>query len=123
MKTRTVLISLFVGLLLLTVTSCSKVIDAQLAALEKSIDKLEEKYKDMTPKEVEKAIDLVETQIDALEEREDDMTKEQKKTFANLEGRYTKVLLKIELYLTVNNLFGGSEVEETIEYIKGLMGE
>ena len=121
MKTKALLISVLAALLLLAVTSCSKVIDAQLTALEKSIDKLEEKYKDMTPEEVEKAIDLVEKQFDALEEREDDMTKEQEKRFANLEGRYTKVLLKIELYLMVNDLFDGSEVEPVIEYIKGLL--
>ena len=103
-------------------TSCNKVIDVQIAALEKSIDKLDDEYKNMTPNEIEKAINVVEKQIDALEERKDDMTREQGKKFANLQGRYTKLLVKIELYLMVDNIFEGSEVEKVIEYIKGLLG-
>ena len=72
--------------------------------------------------EIKKAIDLIEKQIDALEEREDDMTKEQRKEFSNLNGRYTKLLVKIQLYLWAQELFDTEEVESTIEYIKGLLG-
>lgn len=109
-------------LFVLAMSSCNKVIDVQIAALEKSIDKLDDEYKNMTPKEIEKSIDLIETQIDALEEREDDMTKEQRKEFSNLNGRYTKLLVKIQLYLWAQELFDTEEVESTIEYIKGLLG-
>lgn len=122
MKTKTLLLSIFACLFVLALTSCNKVIDVQIAALEKSIDKLDDEYKNMTPNEIEKAINVVEKQIDALEERKDDMTKEQGKKFANLQGRYTKLLVKIELYLMVDNIFEGSEVEKVIEYIKGLLG-
>jgi uncharacterized protein Yka (UPF0111/DUF47 family) len=122
MKTKTLLLSIFACLFVLALTSCNKVIDVQIAALEKSIDKLDDEYKNMTPNEIEKAINVVEKQIDALEERKDDMTREQGKKFANLQGRYTKLLVKIELYLMVDNIFEGSEVEKVIEYIKGLLG-
>lgn len=122
MKTKTLLLSIFACLFVLALTSCNKVIDVQIATLEKSIDKLDDEYKNMTPNEIEKAINVVEKQIDALEERKDDMTKEQGKKFANLQGRYTKLLVKIELYLMVDNIFEGSEVEKVIEYIKGLLG-
>lgn len=122
MKTKTLLLSIFACLFVLVLTSCNKVIDVQIAALEKSIDKLDDEYKNMTPNEIEKAINVVEKQIDALEERKDDMTREQGKKFANLQGRYTKLLVKIELYLMVDNIFEGSEVEKVIEYIKGLLG-
>lgn len=123
MKTKALIATCLAAIFFLTITSCSKVIDVQIAALEKSIDKLEDNYKDMKPSDIEKAIDLIESQIDALEEREDDMTKEQGKKFANLQGRYTKLLIKIELYLMVDNIFDGSEVERVIEYIKGLLGD
>ena len=122
MKTKTLLLSIFACLFVLVLTSCNKVIDVQIAALEKSIDKLDDEYKNMTPNEIEKAINVVEKHIDALEERKDDMTREQGKKFANLQGRYTKLLVKIELYLMVDNIFEGSEVEKVIEYIKGLLG-
>lgn len=122
MKTKTLVLSFFACLFVLALTSCNKVIDVQIAALEKSIDKLDDEYKNMTPNEIEKAINVVEKQIDALEERKDDMTREQGKKFANLQGRYTKLLVKIELYLMVDNIFEGSEVEKVIEYIKGLLG-
>lgn len=122
MKTKTLLLSIFACLFVLALTSCNKVIDVQIAALEKSIDKLDDEYKNMTPNEIEKAINVVEKQIDVLEERKDDMTREQGKKFANLQGRYTKLLVKIELYLMVDNIFEGSEVEKVIEYIKGLLG-
>lgn len=122
MKTKALFVSMIACLFVLAMSSCNKVIDVQIAAVEKSLDKLEEDYKDMTPKEIENALDLIETQFDALEGREDDMTKEQQKTVANLNGRYTKLLVKVQLYLLVNDIFDTAEVESTIEYIKGLLG-
>lgn len=122
MKTKVLILSFIAIVFMVASTSCGKVIDVQIAALEKSIDKLDEEYKDMTPNEIKKAIDLIEKQIDALEEREDDMTKEQRKEFSNLNGRYTKLLVKIQLYLWAQELFDTEEVESTIEYIKGLLG-
>ena len=122
MKAKVLVLSFVAIVFMVASTSCGKVIDVQIAALEKSIDKLDEEYKDMTPNEIKKAIDLIEKQIDALEEREDDMTKEQRKEFSNLNGRYTKLLVKIQLYLWAQELFDTEEVESTIEYIKGLLG-
>ena len=122
MKAKVLVLSFVAIVFMVASTSCGKVIDVQIAALEKSIDKLDEEYKNMTPNEIKKSIDLIEKQIDALEEREDDMTKEQRKEFSNLNGRYTKLLVKIQLYLWAQELFDTEEVESTIEYIKGLLG-
>lgn len=122
MKTKTILASIFACLFVLALTSCNKVIDVQIAALEKSIDKLDNNYKEMSTDEIKTAIDLIEKQFDALDERKDDMTSEQKNKVSNLNGRYTKLLLKIQLYLAVQDLFEDTGVAELIEYIKGLLG-
>ena len=122
MKTKTVLISVFACFILLAVVSCTKVTDLKISALEKSIDKLENDYKDMTPKEIENTIELCEKQLNALLDNESDLTKEQQKKVSNLEGRYHRVLLKVQLYLMVNDFLDETGVQSTIEYIKGLLG-
>ena len=117
-----VLLSVAVITAFFLVASCSRVTDAKIAALEKSIDKLEDSYKDMTPKEIENTIELCDKQIKALHEKEEKLTSEQKNRIANLEGRFDRVLLKVELYLMVNDVLDESGVQSTIEYIKGLLG-
>ena len=106
------------------VTSCSRINDLKIDALEKSIDKLEEKYKDLSASEIENAIELCQKQLDALLELGDDgkLSMEQKKTVSNLEGRFHRVLLKVQLYLMVNDVLDESGVQSLIEYIKGLLG-
>lgn len=105
-------------------TSCSKVYDTRIAALEKSIDKLEENYKDLSASEIENAIELCQKQLDALLELENDgkLNSDQKKKVSNLEGRFHRVLLKVQLYLMVNDVLDESGVQSAIEYIKGLLG-
>lgn len=105
-------------------TSCSKVYDTRIAALEKSIDKLEEKYKDLSASEIENAIELCQKQLDALQELGNDgkLSSEQKKKVSNLEGRFHRVLLKVQLYVMVNDVLDESGVQSLIEYIKGLLG-
>lgn len=105
-------------------TSCSKVYDTRIAALEKSIDKLEENYKDLSASEIENAIELCQKQLDALLELENDgkLNSDQKKKVSNLEGRFHRVLLKVQLYLMVNDVLDESGVQSVIEYIKGLLG-
>ena len=121
------------------VTSCSRINDLKIDALEKSIDKLEEKYKDLSASEIDKleekykdlsaseienAIELCQKQLDALLELGDDgkLSMEQKKTVSNLEGRFHRVLLKVQLYLMVNDVLDESGAQSLIEYIKGLLG-
>ena len=106
-------------------TSCSKVYDTQIAALEKSIDKLEEKYKDISASEIQNAIELCQKQLDALHELDNDgkLSPEQKKKVSNLEGRFHRVLIKVQLYVMVNDFFEETGVQELIEYIKGLLGK
>ena len=104
------------------ITSCSKVIDLKISSLEKSIDKLEEKYKDMSAAEIEGAIENCQKQFDALNEEADKLTKEQKDSISKLKGRYHRLLLKVELYLMMNEFIDESGIGPTIEYIKGLLG-
>ncbi len=121
MKTKSLSIIILVGLFVLALVSCGKVIDVQIKAFEKSIDKLEEKYKDFTPDELQKAIDVCEKQLELLDDKKQDCTKEQQKKIANLTGRYHRLLLKIELYTAVNELFNTTEGESVLEYIRGLL--
>lgn len=104
------------------ITSCTKVTDLKISSLEKSIDKLEQNYKDMSATEIESAIENCQKQFDALNEEVDKLTKEQMNKINNLEGRFDRVLVKIELYLMVNEFLDESGVGPTIEYIKGLLG-
>lgn len=104
------------------VTSCSRVNDVKIAALEKSIDKLESEYKDMTASEIENTIDLCDKQLNGLLDNQSKLTKEQQKKVSNLEGRFHRVLLKVQLYLMVNDVLDETGVESLIEYIKGLLG-
>lgn len=107
--------------LLLCLSSCSRITDAQITAFEKSIDKLEQKYKDLTPSELQKGIDVCEKQLEMLEGSDRDYTKEQTKRIANLKGRYQRLLLKIELYTLANEIFDTTEGESVLEYIRGLL--
>lgn len=121
MKTKVFLIAFFAGLFMLTCISCKQIVDMRLSAFEKSIDKLEEKYKDLTPSELEKAINLCEKQLELLTDSDQELTPNQKKRIANLTGRYHRLLLKIELYTLANEIFDTTEGESVLEYIKGLL--
>ena len=83
------------------VASCSKVTDVQLTALEKSIEKLESNYRDMTPKEIDVARNLIDEQIDKLDEKKDkgDLSKNQKQQLFELKARYVKVKVLIAIPL------------------------
>ena len=110
-----------VCIFVLALASCAKITDAQITAFEKSIDKLEEKYKDLTPSELEKAINLCEKQLELLTDSDRELTPNQKKRIANLTGRYHRLLLKIELYTLANEIFDTTEGESVLEYIRGLL--
>lgn len=81
------------------ITSCSKVTDIQITTLEKSIEKLENNYRDMTSKELDAAKELIDKQIDKLDEKKDngDLTKNQSQQLFELKARYVKVKILIAL--------------------------
>lgn len=102
----------------MTLVSCKFTTDAQINAFEKSIATLERSYKDLTPAELEKALNLCEKQLNALQNSEVKFTPNQKERISNLTGRYHRLLLKIEFYTMTHDFFDG---EDVIEYIKGLI--
>ncbi len=120
-ENKSLLLSFLACCLLFCFSSCSHITDAQITAFEKSIDKLEEKYKDLTPSELQKGIDVCEKQLEMLEESDRAYTKEQTKRIANLKGRYHRLLLKIELYTLANEIFDTTEGESVLEYIRGVL--
>lgn len=122
MKTKVLILSFIAIVFMVASTSCGKVIDVQIAALETSIDKLDDSYKDMSTDEIKTAIDLIEKQFNALDDRKDDMSSEQKNKLSNLHGRYTKLLVSIQVHLGLKSLLEDTGVAELIEYIKGLLG-
>jgi len=122
MKTKVLILSFIAIVFMVASTSCGKVIDVQIAALEKSIDKLDEKYKEMSTEDIKTSIELIEKQFNALDERKEDMSSEQKSKLSNLHGRYTRVLVSIQVYLGFKSLLDDTGVTELIEYIKGLLG-
>ena len=111
-----VLSFLFVGVFV----SCSKVNDIRLTALEKSIERLEQNYKDYSPEKLQKEINLCEKQFDALYQKEDSLSDAQQKRLANVKGKYHRVLLEIKLWSLTQTIT--EEGAEAIEYIKGLLG-
>jgi hypothetical protein len=106
---------------IMTVSSCSFINDRKIDAFENSIEKLGREYKEMTAEELEEAIKNCEEQKEYLSDEDNKFSNEQTKRIANLKGRYQNILVKIEVYTTVNNLFDVTEVESTLQYIKGLL--
>ena len=95
MKTKVLLIAVFAGLFMLTSTSCKQIVDMQLSAFEKSIDKLEQNYKDLTPTQLDNAINACEVILGQLEDHKEDFTIHQRKQFRKLNLRYYWLLVKI----------------------------
>ncbi len=120
MKNRFLFIILLMSAIM-TVSSCSFINDRKIDAFENSIEKLGREYKEMTAEELEEAIKNCEEQKEYLSDEDNKFSKEQTKRIANLKGRYQNILVKIEVYTTVNNLFDVTEVESTLQYIKGLL--
>ena len=110
-----IIMATFLGM---SLYSCRFTVDAQIDAFEESIELLDNNYKDLTPAELEKALNLCEKQLDAIQNSEVELTTNQKKRTSNLTGRYHRLLLKIELYTMTHDLFDG---EDVLEYLKGLI--
>lgn len=114
-KPMVIIMATFLGM---SLSSCRFAVDAQIDAFDESIATLDENYKDLTPAELEKALNLCEKQQNALQNSEVEFTPNQKERISNLMGRYHRLLLKIEFYTMTHDLFDG---EDVIEYLKGLI--
>ena len=121
MKFKLLIFSLIAGLTGLLVVSCGRMIaNTQITAFEKSIDTLEETYKNLTPEELKMAIEVCENQLKLINNSDYNYTITQRKKIAGLKGRYHRLLVKIELFLIEDEVFGVSG-GEVLQYIKGLI--
>jgi len=120
MKRTITYFALFV-LIILTFSACSIILNGKIDAFENSIAKLDSGYKEMNTEELERAIGVCEKQLEYLNDETKKFSNEQKKRIANLKGKYDKILVKIEIYLKMNDLFDVSEIDSTIQYIKGIL--
>ena len=120
MKIKTLLITFVASLFVLALTSCNR-IDAQLTAFEKSIEKLENNYKDLSPRALEKALSSLQTRFEKLEDLDKDMTINQKKRFRNLKIQYYKLLLKIKWHTALSDVYESSEGQDVVDYILELL--
>ena len=120
MKSKTLLIAFVACLFVLALTSCNR-IDAQLTAFEKSIEKLENNYKDLSPRALEKALSSLQTRFEKLEDLDKDMTINQKKRFRNLKIQYYKLLLKIKWHTALSDVYESSEGQDVVDYILELL--
>ena len=100
--------------------SCSKMMDMRLTELEKSIEKLEQNYKEWSPEKVQKQIESCENQLDELSQNEGKLTESQRQRMANLKGQYHRLLLEIKISTLKQDIT--EEGAEALEYIKGLLG-
>lgn len=122
MKTKTLLIAFVACLCVQVFTSCTRLIDARLTTFEKSINKLEANYKDLSPRALEKALSALQTQLEELEKHEDeDMTINQKKRFRDLKIQYYKLLLKIKWHTAISDVYESGEGQSVVEYILELL--
>ncbi len=121
MKIKTLLIAFAASLFVLALTSCNR-IDAQLTAFEKSIEKLENNYKDLSPRALEKAVASLQTRFEKLEDLVDeDMTINQKSRFRDLKIQYYKLLLKIKWHTALSDVYESSEGQSVVDYILELL--
>lgn len=100
--------------------SCSKMMDMRLTELEKSIEKLEQNYKEWSPEKVQKQIESCEKQLDELSQNEGKLTESQRQRMANLKGQYHRLLLEIKIFTLKHDIT--EEGTQALEYIKGLLG-
>lgn len=113
---------LFVSILLLLgglLVSCSKVNDMRLDTLKKSIEKLEQNYKDYSPEKLMREIEQCEIQFEKLDQDKDKLSINQKQQLSNLDSKFNKVLIKIGWDIYRNGL--SDEYRKVIEYIKDLL--
>ena len=87
------------------ISSCRFTVNAQIDAFEESITLLENNYKDLTPSELENAINICENQLNALNNIDTELTPNQKSRISHLTGHY-------------HHIFEGTNI---LQYLKGLL--
>lgn len=102
MKTRKQLLVLLSCVVMLAAVSCQNteknIVELKIKAFEKSIEKLENNYKDMSGVQLEEAIEKCEIQKENLAQNKDNCSINQKKAIKDLSWRYRKILVKIMLH-------------------------
>lgn len=93
MKIKTLLIAFVACLFVQVFTSCTRITDAQISSLEKSIEKLEKNYKDLTKSQLEKTVMSCQSRLERLREKE--LTINQKERLNKLDWRLSIVKIKI----------------------------
>lgn len=122
MKIKTLLIAFVACLFVLALTSCNR-IDAKLTAFEKSVNKLENNYKDLSPKALEKAVKSCQKRYEELEKLEKtDMSINQSDRFRDIAKHYAWLLIKINWYTIGSDKYNSSEGKSVIEYLLELLG-
>ena len=123
MKTKVFLIAFFAGLFMLTFTSCKQIVDMRLSSLEKSIDKLEKNYKDLTPTQLDNAINACEVKIEWLEDHKENFTSNQRKQFRKLNLRYYWLLVRIPGHKSIGEIDFSEEYESVLDNIQDFVDE
>lgn len=91
----------------------------RLDTLKKSIEKLEQNYKDYSPEKLMREIEQCEIQFEKLDQDKDKLSINQKQQLSNLDSKFNKVLIKIGWDIYRNGL--SDEYRKVIEYIKDLL--
>ena len=122
MKIKALLIAFVACLCVQVFTSCTNSIDAKLTAFEKSIDKLKETYKDLSPQALEKAVASLEKRLEKLKklDADDKMSINQKKRFIKLKVKYYALLADIKIHTSLSDAYDSREGKSVIDYLDEL---
>jgi uncharacterized protein YeaO (DUF488 family) len=101
-------------------SSCTKINDARLNSLEKSIEKLDQNYKDYTPEKLQKQIEHCEKKFEEFDQDDVKLSDSQRYRLSKLKGKYHRTLIIIKMYSYTNNSSDGWS--DVVEYINGILG-
>ena len=119
--TRRLFIIVFAVLLAGSFCSCSKTYDIRINTLGKSLNNLEQNYKDYSPKKLKREIEKCENQFDKLDRDKDNLTMNQRQQLSKLDRKFNKILINIVWNLIKNEL--SDKYREVLEYVKDLLKE
>lgn len=118
MRTKALLIIVLTSILMLALTSCKPIVNWHLKAFEKSVNKLEQNYKDLTPNQLERAVGKCDIQLEWLVDHKDNFTINQRKKFRELKIRYYWLL-----HYSISGIDLSEEYESVVGYIKDIIDE
>lgn len=101
--------------------SCTKTYDIRINTLEKSLNNLEQNYKDYSPEKLKREMQKCENQFEKLDQDKDKLTMNQRQQLSKLDRKFNKILIKIGWNLIKNEL--SDKYREVLEYIKDLLKE